>query len=131
MAVTVESVIGPGGIIEPSIIWPGKTATWVDAKVQAFITDAESRTEDAEDPDAATLIWVKYRAKVEQYERMIGTPASATDSDEGSRQYTDAQIEAVGRERDALLAEFEDLIDEVADEDEYDIITSLRDEGSG
>jgi hypothetical protein len=127
VALSVQDCISPHGPIIPAVIWPGLGPEAVETKIRAFIQDAEERTEDADDPDASALIWVRYKAKAEQAERMMGTPASATDSDEGSRQYTDAQIALVVAERDALLEEFDDSLVEEEDEDEFGVITSYRD----
>lgn len=126
MAVSPLDVLVPAGRIDPSIIWPGLAADKVQDKIGAFITDGAARSTQAEDPDESTKLWVYYRAKDEQYQRMVGTPASATDSDEGSRQYTDRQIQLVREERDALFAEYDDSLVEEEGEDEYGVIQSLR-----
>jgi hypothetical protein len=126
VAISAQDVLSPKGLIIPQVIWPGLGPEAVDTKIRAFIQDAEERSEDADDPDTSARTWVYYRAKAEQVERMLGTPASATDSDEGSRQYTDAQIQTLIAERDALLEEFEDSLVEEEDEDEYGTIQSYR-----
>lgn len=126
MAVSPLDVLVPAGRIDPAIIWPGLAADKVQDKIGAFITDGAARSTQAEDPDESTKLWVYYRAKDEQYQRMVGTPASATDSDEGSRQYTDRQIQLVREERDALFAEYDDSLVEEEGEDEYGVIQSLR-----
>jgi hypothetical protein len=126
VSISSRDVLSPDGLIIPAIIWPGLGPEAVETKVRAFIVDAETQAEDADDVDAAQKAWVYYRAKREQYERMIGTPASATDSDEGSRQYTDGQIQLVRDEMNGFLEEFDDLLDEEADEDEYGTIQSYR-----
>jgi hypothetical protein len=126
VAISSNDVLSPKGLIIPQVIWPGLGTEAVDTKIRAFIQDAEERSEDADDPDASAKVWVYYRAKAEQVERLLGTPASATDSDEGSRQYTDAQIQTLIAERDALLEEFEDSLVEEEDEDEYGTIQSYR-----
>ena len=128
MAVSVETFLGPGGYIDPAIIWPGRTTNWVQEKVQAYITEAVALTEDLEDPDPAAIVWVRYRAKDSQYERLVGMPSSVADSDEGSSSYPVTQIQMVKDDRDALLEEFQELLvaGGAEEEEEYDTIQSLR-----
>jgi hypothetical protein len=127
VAISAQDVLSPKGKIIPQVIWPGLGPEAVDTKIRAFIQDADEQgAEDAADPDASRKIWVYYRAKAEQVERLLGTPSTATDSDEGSRSYTDAQIQSLIAERDALLEEFDDSIVEEEDEDEYGTIQSYR-----
>jgi hypothetical protein len=131
MAVTAEDVLTPRGRLDPAVIWPGLTAGKVDEKIQAFIEDGAARAADLTDADAqdeAVALWVRYRARAEQYDRMISMPADVTDSDEGSSRYSDAQLEAVRLERDGLLAAFEDLlvVAGVEEDEEYATIQSLR-----
>jgi hypothetical protein len=130
VAVAAQDVLSPRGRLDPQVIWPGLSLENVDTKIRAFIQDGEERTEDVDDQDAAVKIWVYYRAKDEQYQRMVGMPSTVADSDEGSSSYLVTQIELVKEERDELLAEFEDLLVEagVEEEEEYGVITSYRDE---
>ncbi len=126
MAISAQDVLTPVGRIDPAIIWPGLAPNAVQEKIRAFITDAENRTADADDPATSAAWWVYYRAKSEQYERMIGMPATVTDSDEGSSSYFVTQLQLVKDERDAYLAEFDDSLAEAEDEDEFQVIQSLR-----
>lgn len=130
MAVSVADIIGDGGYIDPAIIWPGRTTIWVDAKVQAYITEGVALVADleAEDQDAAVILWVRYRAKDSQYERLVGMPSAVTDSDEGSSSYLLTQIQMVKDDRDALLEEFQEALvtGGAEEEEEYDTIQSLR-----
>ncbi len=129
MAISAQDVLTPTGRLDPAIIWPGLSSQAVQEKIRAFITDAENRTGDldATDQDDAATAWVYYRAKAEQYERMIGMPATVTDSDEGSSSYFVTQLQLVKDERDAWLAEFDSFTPEEEEEqDEFGIIQSLR-----
>ena len=128
MAVSVQDLIGDGGYIDPAIIWPGRTTVWVDAKVQAYITEGVALTEDLEDPDPAVILWVRYRAKDSLYERLVSMPSSVADSDEGSSSYLVTQIQMVKDDRDALLEEFQEALvtGGAEEEEEYDTIQSLR-----
>ena len=130
MAVSVDDIIGASGYINPAIVWPGQTTVWVNARVQAFITEAVELTGDvdADAVDAAVILWVRYRGKKDQYERLVGMPSSVADSDEGSSSYLVTQIQMIKDDMDALLEEFEEALvtGGAEEEEEYDTIQSLR-----
>jgi hypothetical protein len=131
VAVSSQQVLTPLGRLDPAIVWPGLSLENVDQKIRAFIQDGSERVAevDAESQDEAVKIWVYYRAKDEQYNRMVGMPSTVADSDEGSSSYLLTQIQMVKDDRDALLEEFEDLLVTagVEEEEEYGTITSYRD----
>lgn len=122
MAVTVYQCLSPQGRIVPAIIWPGASADAVGQKITAFIVEGGTLATE----DEAVKLWVYYRAKDEQYQRLIGMPAQVTDSDEGSSAYLQAQIEMVRQERDNALAEFEDAVEGGVSGGEYTVVQSLR-----
>lgn len=125
MSVAAHQCLTPLGRIDPAIVWPGLKADKVGAKLDAFIKEGDGLSSQN---DEATKVWVYYRAKDEQYQRLVGMPSSVQDSDEGGSSYLWSQIEAVRQERDNLLAEFEDMLEAGPGDvgGEYTVVQSLR-----
>ncbi len=129
MAVSLEVI---QALLDAEVLWPTLTTAKREEKLDGFLTDAGERAEldeiDAEDVDAATIAWVRYRAFSEVYDRMLMLPASVTAADEGSSQYSSEQIAAMRERRDEALAEYQDLTpaEDAETEQTFSVIQSLR-----
>jgi hypothetical protein len=122
----------PAGRLDRTVVWPGVSASKVLAKLAGFLADAAVEAAEITDTtanDRAQKAWAYYRAKDEQFQRMIGNPAQVSDADEGSQAYTEAQIAEVKAERDSWRALFDSILEEetVADAGSFMILQSLRD----
>ncbi len=131
MAVAGSDLLSPVGRLIPAVHFPGQSTGTVSAKLDEFVADGARRASavsDATAKDDAVRLWGYYRAFDEVYQRLMVQPASAADSDEGSRSYLQGQIDAAKAERDAMLEEFEDLLEEedVTEPDSYGTIPSYR-----
>lgn len=133
MSVTAYMLLSPTGRITPEVIWPGLAPDKVGEKLAAFIKEGalrsgvESPTPSTAAQDESIKLWCYYRAKSEQYERLVGMPSTVEDSDEGSSSYLWSQIDAVRAERDRLLTEFEDSLETGGvSGGEYTVVQSLR-----
>lgn len=116
MAVQAADVLAPAGRLDRLVLWPGKAEATVTTIVQAYLTDGLARTTDVADEDTrdeAVTLWAYYRAYDAKYQSLLMLPAQVTDSDEGSSAYLQAQIEAMLVLRDAVLAEFNAVVDAV------------------
>ena len=136
MAVQPADLLTPAGRLERAVLWPGQSESKVLAYLTAYLADADDQPsfEDIEDEtasDRARKAWAYYRAKDEQFNRMMSQPASVEDSDEGSQQYLITQLRMVEEERDKWLALFDSIIEEETGFDEdavsYTTLRSLRD----
>ena len=123
---TATQVTTPVGRIDLATIWPGTDADTARGYVGEYLAQGYSQAGATAD-DAATQ-WAYYRAFDGLYLRLSARPATAEAKDEGSRTYTQAQIDAWGVLAAEALDAYNDLVAESEGEDAnaYGVITSLR-----
>lgn len=131
MAVAPADLLTPRGRLERKVIWPGLSAGKVTEFLTAYLAEAAveaAAISDATQKEKAEKAWAYYRAKDEQFNRMIGQPAQVSDADEGSQTYTADQIAEVKAERDSWRALFDTILEEtgVSSAVAYAVITSFR-----
>jgi hypothetical protein len=134
MAVAPADLLTPRGRLDEKVIWPGVPNKTVLATLAAYLEDGLAQDGvadlDEEAQDRALRAWSYYRGKDEQFQRMLGQPASVQDSDEGSSSYLVTQMTLVQAERDKWLEEFEAILEEETGEppsdETFGIITSYR-----
>ncbi len=125
----MADLLSPVGRIDPAVHFPGETTRQVEARVQAYLTDATTRTAaftDETTGDEARTAWAYYRAYDAVYQRMVSLPSSVAFTDEGSGSYLVTQMQLIKDERDAAFEEYEELVDLLDAEDEDTTFTTLR-----
>ncbi len=129
MSVSVADLLSPVGRLDPAVLWPGETTQQVQLRVQAYLTDATTRTAaftDETTGDEARTAWVYYRAYDAVYQRMVSLPSAVAFTDEGSGSYVTTQMNLIKDERDAAFTEFDELVDLLDAVDEDTAFTTLR-----
>ncbi len=125
----MADLLSPVGRIDPAVHFPGETTRQVEARVQAYLTDATTRTAaftDETTGDEARTAWAYYRAYYAVHQRISNLPSSVAFTDEGSSSYLVAQMQMIKDERDAAWDEFTELVDLLDAEDEDTAFTTLR-----
>lgn len=106
MAVAPEEYTGLGGLIEVAVYWPDLKPKQRTAMFAAWIGEGATKVEafpEAQQDDG-TRAWVWVRATESIYQLMRGNPITLTVDGKGSSGFSQGQIDAAERERDAALA---------------------------
>jgi hypothetical protein len=114
VAVDVAEFTGAGGLFNTKALWPRVSKSDLAARFTAWLTDATAHVADfaGETKDAATRMWVRYRAWDDVYQIRLGNPATINVDSRGGHGYTQGQIDAAKAERDAAFTAFEVLEEE-------------------
>ena len=133
MAVSVDDLTSPAGPLERAVLFPADTQGQFEDRLAAYIADGVTRAAALEDDeqDDAVMAWARHRARQAAYEMRLFAPSSASLADEGSASWTASQIEAMKALADADLAEFEELVGAVTEDEDttaggWPVISSWR-----
>lgn len=105
MAVTLADIKAPTGEVE-SWLFPRELDAAVDARLTAYLEEGEAKVADTDypNPDAIVTAWAYFRVYDAVYLRLTTNASTRSLADQGSQQWTTAQIDAVRARRDAKLA---------------------------
>lgn len=104
-----------GGIVEASF-YPGIAVQDILARLDVYILRGRAAAVAAGslDPERAARAWANHQVCLSVFLRLSSAPASVTLADSGSRAYMVTQIQNFKDLADGYLAEFEDVLAEVA-----------------
>lgn len=123
-----------GGRLEPSLLFPDEDATALDQRLQKYIDQGVVRAAGltGTELDDAVALWAYHRAFEAVWVRLSSNPSSVQLNDQGSSQYLITQIQNFKDLSDAVLAEFEEVVDSgIADTSVWPAIRSHRREMIG
>lgn len=113
MPLAAADVTEPRGRI-PRALFPSDDAAGFDARMVAYITEAEARDavlalDTAAERDAAAERWVYYRAFHSAHSERLATALKRDADGAGSSAFSDAQIRGLAQQADRWLAEYQEL----------------------
>ena len=133
MALSPEDLRDPLGLLDAAVLWPGQSLDTVDARLQAYLDEAVTKTAaftDTTDQVEAQKQWAYFRAYDAVYQRLVSLPSTVAFQDEGSGSYLVTQMQLMKERRDdarAAFEELEDALDAVVDELDFTTLRSFRD----
>lgn len=113
MPLTAAAVREPQGHVSPSL-FPADDAAALDARLAAYIAEAEARPavgalDTVENRDAAAAAWVYYRAFRAAHADRLASASQRSVDGSGSSGILWSQIEALGKESERWLDEYQGL----------------------
>lgn len=111
---SAEDLLEPKGAVNPSALFPGESATKVEARLEAYLADGYSQASDlaaGSEQDEAARQWAYYRARDARYQVMVAKASTVDVAGEGSKSYLVTQITLMGELRDQALAAFKAILD--------------------
>lgn len=102
----------PGGLLNVKALWPHLDEDLLQQQFSGWIDEAELEAplSTPAQTDQATILRVKVRAWQDIYEIRLGNPSTVDVVNQGSRGYTQGQIDAAALERNRIQAELDDLL---------------------
>lgn len=130
MLATLADLVVPVGPIDPETVWPADTPEQRTAKLTGFLEAGERKVAEFSDATLArqgAVWWAAYRIRDTLYQALIRTPAHLAKEGEGSQGTLGTQIQLVGEERAAALAEYRAIeLEALGEEDPEETFTTLR-----
>lgn len=110
MTIHASDLLTPKGRLKAKVLWPGVDLSEVSENLEEFLTEGYAKAGTSAKKDDAAKWWAYYRAWDEKYQTLSASPATASIGDEGSRGYTQSQIDSWRIRADEALTEFNSLV---------------------